>query len=321
MSTDAIVTIGLPVYNSAHTVLETIRSVFAQTYEQWRLVIVDDASTDGTADLLEQITDERVTLVRGTQNLGLATRLNEIAERTTTPLLARLDADDVNDPRRLEIQVAYLTAHPEIDFITSDGIRMDDRSRPYGYWKSIPSPTLTEYFMYGPYLHPAVTGRTEWFRAHPYDATLLRAEDQELWLRTLGDRTTVVQEIPLLYYRDAGNISADKFRRSIDATKVVIRRHAPGHLSPWQTRTQLTLAESKARIYSWATRLGLGDRLISLTGRKLDAAELRRAYETLARVQLTPVPGLDAEPRVGERDDGSERRRSARIPADQDSGR
>lgn len=294
LTSDTVVTIGLPVYNAAASVLETVRSVFAQTYPRWRLLIVDDASTDGTADLLERIEDERVTVIRDTENRGLAYRLNQIAESAETPFLARLDADDVNHPQRLEIQTAYLAAHPQTDFVVADGISIDATSRPCGYRTSIANATLAQHFKFGPYIHSVITGRTEWFREHPYDEELKRAEDQDLWLRTLGDRTSVVQSIPLLYVREAGYVSAEKYARSIDTTKQVIRRHAPGRLSALQKQRQLVTAELKKRIYSAAVRAGQGDRILALRTRQLSDADTRYHYEVLAQIQATRIPGIDA---------------------------
>ncbi|SDB89880.1 Glycosyltransferase involved in cell wall bisynthesis [Raineyella antarctica] len=290
---DSTVTIGLPVHNSARSVLETIRSVFAQTYPDWKLLIIDDCSTDGSYELLSRIDDDRVTVVKGEQNLGLASRLNEIAQRTTTPLLARLDSDDVNHPQRLELQVAYLNAHPDVDFVVADGISIDAESRPRGYRTSIPDASVAEHFVFGPYIHSVITGRTEWFRNNPYDTGLLRAEDQDLWLRTLGKRKTVVQELPLLYVREAGYVTADKYRRSLDATKVVIRRHAPAHLNRFQTFTQLAFADAKKAIYTAAEKAGVGDRVVALRSRKLSEEDVRHHYEVLATIQATKIPGID----------------------------
>lgn len=287
------ITIGLPVYNSARSVLETIRSVFAQTYTDWRLVILDDCSTDGTLNLVSAITDPRVTVIRGTENRGLAARLNELAALAETPLLARLDADDLNHPDRLAVQVAYLDAHPHVDFVVADGISIDADSRPRGYRISSPAPSVDEHFLYGPYIHSVVTGRTAWFRANPYDSSLLRAEDQDLWLRTMETRCTVAQQTPLLYVREAGYVSAEKYSHSLDTTKQVIRRHASGHLPRPRMLAHLAFADAKKAIYALAERTGQADRVLALRSRGLSPADLQHHYRVLAAIQATPIPGMD----------------------------
>src|SRR5262245_45190822 len=99
------VTIAIPCFNAASTLPMAISSVFAQSYESWRLVIVDDGSTDQTVALAQSVVDPRVSVIADGQHLGLSRRLNQIAEACQSPFLARMDADDAMHPERMEKQI------------------------------------------------------------------------------------------------------------------------------------------------------------------------------------------------------------------------
>lgn len=287
---EPVITIGLPVHNAAGTIVDTIKSVFTQSFTNWKLLIVDDASTDGTLDIIQGIRHERVTVVHHYENAGLAQRLNEIAQLTASPFLARLDADDLMSPDRLETQVRYLEAHPTIDMVATDAITIDECSRPYGYLRSNPDPSRFHYFKGGPYIHPTITGRSDWFRANPYDANLRRAEDQELWIRTLRARQTAVIPLPFMYYREGNTVTPEKYRRSIDATKTVIHMHKREFLTRPESVTALASSELKARMYSVLDRLGHSNLMIARRSIKLTASEVEHHRDVISRITATDLP-------------------------------
>jgi glycosyltransferase involved in cell wall biosynthesis len=107
------VTVLLPVYNGGAHLRTAVESILGQTHEAFELLIIDDGSTDCTADLLADLTDPRVTVV--TQpNHGLVATLNTGLSLASHDLVARMDADDVSHPRRLELQIEHLTTHPDV---------------------------------------------------------------------------------------------------------------------------------------------------------------------------------------------------------------
>jgi TPR repeat protein len=108
------VTVGIPAYNSAGTIARAIRSVQAQSFRRWRLIVSDDASQDGTADLCERLIagDPRITLVRQPQNLGYM-NFGYLVGAARTPYFAWLAGDDLWHPAFLETCVAVLAARPD----------------------------------------------------------------------------------------------------------------------------------------------------------------------------------------------------------------
>lgn len=111
--TDSTIDVLLPVYNGMPFVISAVNSVLEQTFPDFRLLILDDGSTDGTSEYLRRIDDPRVEVLRWS-NCGLAASLNRGIDHSSAPFVARMDADDVSHPRRFESQLAALAVHPDV---------------------------------------------------------------------------------------------------------------------------------------------------------------------------------------------------------------
>ncbi len=121
-------TVTLPVHNAMPYLPASVESVLGQTYSDFEFLIIDDGSSDGSTDYLRSLDDPRIRLtVR--ENRGLGATLNELFRHSQTEYVARMDADDICEPERLEKQMAFLRAHPDvitlgtgISFIVGDRI-------------------------------------------------------------------------------------------------------------------------------------------------------------------------------------------------------
>ena len=110
----------MPAHNAALFVADAIRSITQQTFEDFEIIVVDDASTDGTGDIVADIGDPRVKLLRNPANLGLFSSLNVALSVAQGTYLARMDADDLSLPDRFERQNALLDANPGVTVCGSD---------------------------------------------------------------------------------------------------------------------------------------------------------------------------------------------------------
>ncbi|MBL8812541.1 MAG: glycosyltransferase [Planctomycetaceae bacterium] len=117
-------------YNAEQYLQPSIQSLLAQSLRDFELIIVEDGSKDNTFDILNELQrqDKRVRVIRNEQNIGLAASLNRGIQAARAALIARADADDVYDPKRLELQCTFMQDHPEVTvvgsavtFISSDG--------------------------------------------------------------------------------------------------------------------------------------------------------------------------------------------------------
>ena len=103
-----LVSIIMPAYNCEHFIAEAIRSVLAQTYTDWELLIVDDCSTDNTAQIVASFDDTRIVYQRNEKNMGAALTRNKALQIAKGHYIAFLDADDLWAPEKLEHQIAFM---------------------------------------------------------------------------------------------------------------------------------------------------------------------------------------------------------------------
>ncbi|WP_431210734.1 glycosyltransferase family 2 protein [Puia sp. P3] len=121
------VTVLMPAFNAGKYIAEAVQSVLDQTYTDFELLVVDDGSSDDTVAVLERFADARIRLVRQERN-GISPALNRGLGMALGEFICRFDADDVCFPQRLQLQVAFLDAHPghlvvgsDAEYISEDG--------------------------------------------------------------------------------------------------------------------------------------------------------------------------------------------------------
>ena len=128
------VSVCIPSYNLGFCIAETIESVRAQTFTDWELLIEDDGSTDDSRDVLARYAaDPRITIVLKTANEGQNKTTNNLARRATGEYVCMLPADDMWDPEKLALQVAYLDANPECGIVFGWPRFMDQRGAAIKY--------------------------------------------------------------------------------------------------------------------------------------------------------------------------------------------
>jgi glycosyltransferase involved in cell wall biosynthesis len=200
-----LVSIAMPVYNCGPTLARAIRSVLHQTYEDWRLLLIDDGSTDCSVSIARAFSDPRIRVMTDGKHRGLVARLNQAIDMAEGRYLARMDGDDVAFPNRLERQVEFLEEHPQVDLVGSgvvvfrnDGEVLGTRPIYLGHTEICRRPWLGF-----PLAHPTWTGRTEWFRAYRYRTAAVRAEDHELLLRSYRTSQFVCLPEILLGYQES----------------------------------------------------------------------------------------------------------------------
>ena len=136
-------TVLMPVYNAERFLAEAIDSVLKQTFTAFEFLILDDGSSDRSVSIIKSYTDPRIRLYQNEQNMGISPTLNKGIALATTPLVARMDADDICYPERLQMQYNYLLANPDCALVSSwvrvitengDFVRQDDFKSPYYYY-------------------------------------------------------------------------------------------------------------------------------------------------------------------------------------------
>ena len=130
MRTPAI-SVLMPVYNAAPYLAEAIESILNQTFTDFEFLIIDDGSTDRSAEIVNAYArkEERIRFL-SRENRGLPATLNELASMARAPLLARMDADDISTPDRFEKQVAFLADSPDVIVAGGQPLFCDEAMRP-----------------------------------------------------------------------------------------------------------------------------------------------------------------------------------------------
>lgn len=130
------VSVILPCFNAAPSIRSSVQSILDQTFEDWELIIVDDASTDQSVNVVTGIQDKRIKLIQLSKNSGYPVAMNEGIAMAKGKYIARMDADDVSAPTRLQEQLKALKLHPHASFcgvaryrITPGGKMYADRKK------------------------------------------------------------------------------------------------------------------------------------------------------------------------------------------------
>ena len=198
-----LVSVLLSVHNDARFLAAAVESVLRQTADDLELIVVDDASTDETPAVLAAVQDSRLRLFRNERQLGLAASLNLGLDEAQGRYVARLDADDVALPQRLESQLARMTATPSVAAVGTGILDLDETGR-VGTLHRNPAGTRAVRWLtlFGsPFFHPTVLVDRELLDRHGlrYDPAYLESEDYDLWSRLLelGDGTNLAEPLVL----------------------------------------------------------------------------------------------------------------------------
>lgn len=176
----------MPVYNVEKYVAEAIESVLSQTFSDFELILLDDCSPDGSAEIIKTFDDPRIVYHRNEKNLGLANNLNVGLKMARGKYIARADSDDICLPTRFETQVRFLENNPDID-LCSCGLEKFGNEQDIWIRESDPEQVKITMLFYSPVLHATSVWRRASFEKHGliYDQNAFPAEDYELWSRAV----------------------------------------------------------------------------------------------------------------------------------------
>lgn len=185
-----LVSVLIAAHDAAETLLPAVRSVLRQTIDDLELVVVDDCSSDETHAVLEALADPRLVVVRNSENLGLARSLNRGLELTRGRYVARLDADDVALPHRLERQLAALRGTRGLAIVGSAVLEIDAAGLPGDvHVPPVGIGAVRWHALFGsPFFHPTVVLDRAALDRHElrYDERFGESEDFDLWTRLLA---------------------------------------------------------------------------------------------------------------------------------------
>jgi len=216
--------IGISFYNDEEFIEQAILSVINQKYNDWKLVLINDGSSDKSCSIAKKYVCEQIILISDGENKGLISRLNQLIDLADAEIFVRMDADDIMLPDRLLMQVAYLHENQDVDLVGSAAYIIDENNNVISMRNSNKvRESISEVIKYGMFIHPSVTGRTAWFKKNKYCKGFNRAEDLELWCRTFNVSKFHVLDEPLIYYRDPLSLNIEKYIQTHKSIIKIIR--------------------------------------------------------------------------------------------------
>ena len=253
MRPEPSISVLMPVYNGEKYLAEAIQSIIAQTYGDFELLVIDDGSTDNSFQIVKEFAqlDARIRLIHKDENQGLVSALNLGLDLARGEYIARMDADDISLPQRLEKQVTYMQAHPEVGVIGSRIRYMDAK----GNLSTIPKTARLDInirwslFFENPFSHPVVMMRKAVIDRYNlrYDPRATHVEDYEFWGRFLMVTEGVNLPEILLHYRIHPGSVGDKYgrlqnERAMHISGEIVEKHLPDlDVSPRELQQWLSI--------------------------------------------------------------------------------
>jgi glycosyltransferase involved in cell wall biosynthesis len=197
----------MPVYNTAPFLKEAIESILTQTETDFELILINDASTDNSSEVIAQFNDPRIRIINNEKNLGLAVSLNKAIRVATGKYIARMDGDDIALPTRFEEQLKIIKSADRRTVVCSTCLLIDEHGNKIGKWKddskySSPKEIRKQLPNNNCIVHPSVMVRRDLLSEFFYDPEQHESEDYDLWLRMASDDVQFMKIIePFVLHR------------------------------------------------------------------------------------------------------------------------
>lgn len=280
-----MISIGIPFFNAEKYLAYAIQSIIFQSYENWELILVDDGSTDNSLAIAQdfEAKDSRIRVISDGENRKLPYRLNQLITKSKGDFIARMDADDIMHPRRLQMQHDFLEKNSEFDLVATGLISIDNYNQVKGFrgfdklYYDFGIPKLSY-----PIVHPSIMAKRSWFERNQYSESYQRAEDFELWTRCIINNDFKIAILPdlLLYYREEGNLSIVKIINSYNDTKKIYSKyHSKNALDKEILKLNLKILAAKIFYYT-----GNLQKLANRRNKKFDDVDLENYQKLLNQV-------------------------------------
>ncbi len=218
MKNDAAkISVLMPAWNAENYIAEAIESILAQSFHEFEFIIINDGSTDNTKQIIDSFSDERIISINKAHN-GIAEALNIGLSIAKAPYIARFDADDICLTNRLELQFAFLNAHPEYIVCGSDAEYISENGEHLFNFKCAShtqDQIMQNIFSHCPFIHSSVMYRKDAvIKAGGYSPYAHNFEDYLLWvqLKQYGKFYNLQQQLIKVRFNPASTTIDEKWR-------------------------------------------------------------------------------------------------------------
>ncbi len=254
---EARITVIMSVYNGEKYLREAIDSILGQTFKDFEFLIIDDGSTDSSVEIIRSYTDPRIRLIQNGKNIGLTRSLNKGIKLARGEYIARMDADDISLPERIEKQIEYLDYHPDVGVLGTRFFEIDKNGnvRREIYVPLSKRNIERQLYTINCFCHSSVMMRRSCIeKVGLYDETIKYAQDYELWLRMI-DVCQLENHPELLHkwrYNTRTGISVKKsYEQNKNAEEIRekhIKRKLKANLIDYKYLTQLVRANPNDKL-------------------------------------------------------------------------
>lgn len=274
-----LVSVSMPAFNAEHYIAEAIESILSQSYKNFELIVCDDGSSDNTRDIINRYDDPRIVKIFSKVNRGLIATRNEIASIAKGKYLALLDADDLAFPDRLALQVSYLESG-SADLCGADHWTLNQGTGAIKPSRQRHSDADIKALLTvcSPLCNPAVMGRIEIFRGHPYQSTYTHAEDYCLWteIALAGHRFINIPKKLIIYRLHPTQTSVNH----LDSARNVFKHYQTRYLEGLGISS-----EYLPRTLPWLERRNVGIKFMWLINQRIPNISFAANCELYARFQ------------------------------------
>ena len=222
------ISVLMPVFNAERYLKMAIDSILNQTFQDFELIIVNDGSTDTSEKIILSYSDSRIQYHKNSENIGLIATLNKGIDLCNAPFIARMDADDISLPERLQKQWTFLNKHPHFAMVGSDMEIIDEHNR---HIKNVQKHCLsglikTQLFFKCAFAHPSILIRKDIVAKFRYNPDYLHAEDYFLWSQIAFQHTVAgLPEILIKYREHQSSVSRRHRQIQEDTVKKIYTYH------------------------------------------------------------------------------------------------
>lgn len=194
----------MAVYNGMPYLKNAVDSILGQTYKNFEFIVIDDASTDSSWKYLKSKKDRRLIVLQNKKNIGLASSLNRALKKARGEFIARMDADDISLPKRLQVQLNFMNKNPKVDLCGTWVNKINKEGKIVGSVKYPQTDqAIKRHLAWGPTIvHPTFFAKAKFFKGlGNYDPSFDYAEDYELLVRASRGSTFANLPQKLLKWR------------------------------------------------------------------------------------------------------------------------
>jgi len=264
INTDSLtpdISVVMSVFNNEGYLAEAIDSILQQSFSNFEFIIIDDASTDNSLEIIEQYAtqDKRIIILRNAENIKLAASLNKGINQARGQYIARMDSDDVAELSRLETQIKFMQENSDIGV---SGTWVSVYESPNTIWKTAISNDAARCsaFFGSCFHHPTVMFRRDVLESHGgYDEEVDFAQDSHLWSQLTFDHGVKFANLPevLLKYRSHPDASREDYRYKQQSKANALRKKNLKRLGIKPSENDFRLHESLCSAYGMKDKPGL----------------------------------------------------------------